>query len=431
MGVAFPFYALLLARFESVRALLFFSAGCIVAGLLVGLVSYGIGKRLLLGWIDERSRNLGELRRSGAVIDLAASRSLGEVSPNFTDFFTALDAELKGLKAAISGSEEAFGGLKEHFAATQAAMESLAESAEGGEGALSRLTALIGDAADRGMELAESGARVRAALETEERVYADLSGCGLQVEETQEALATLIQEENERNRSHQATVDSGELAFAELRRLQERIGAVLGMVVEIIRTMEDLAARSNILAMNASIEAARAGAAGKGFAVLASELRKQSEETAGRARNARENLAGLKDELRHGERSIVDAVEVFHILKEDAAKSDAAYRRMDELAEQFLCSGATLQQRMRSLGETFGKLKDLTDALQSAEKGFAALGTNEETELARNALEGMRASVASMGEERRALGLRVDRLASSAARVSLLVARFALLPEAS
>ncbi len=78
-----------------------------------------------------------------------------------------------------------------------------------------------------------------------------------------------------KNTAHQAAsaVEEGSGKMKHLLEAMEEISDASGRIQNIIGTIEDIAFQTNILALNASVEAARAGAAGKGFAVVADEVR--------------------------------------------------------------------------------------------------------------------------------------------------------------
>ena len=68
-------------------------------------------------------------------------------------------------------------------------------------------------------------------------------------------------------------------AFAEISGEIERLSDQMTSILELVSSISDVAERIHILSINASIEAARAGAHGKGFKVIANEIQKLSKET--------------------------------------------------------------------------------------------------------------------------------------------------------
>ena len=163
----------------------------------------------------------------------------------------------------------------------------------------------------------------------------------------------------------------------QIKRLQDRMGSLRGKsreIGEIVNLIDNIAFRTNILALNASVEASKAGDAGRGFSVVAQEVRALATRSADSARRIAEIVSSSTLEI---EQSGALADETGQSIQSADAHTDAIHAAMSSVAElthQGDRESAAILDEVRLLQDSTAKNLALVEQLAVASNALRGQG---------------------------------------------------------
>ena len=239
----------------------------------------------------------------------SSTRQVGVNSSNMEEIGDELASNMTETASAVNEISANIDGVKQQ-AMTQAA--SVTETAATVEEIVRTIKQLNNSIETQAASVAQSSSSV-------EEMVANIASIGQTLGKTDEVIKTLTT----------ATGD-GKATLVTSNTVTQKIAEESGSLMEASSVIQHIASQTNLLAMNAAIEAAHAGEAGKGFAVVADEIRKLAEDSAAQGKTITSTLKTLSGEIETLSASSKTVEEKFNVIFTLAAQVKEMSDRLTE-----------------------------------------------------------------------------------------------------
>ncbi|MBC5636601.1 chemotaxis protein [Ornithinibacillus sp. BX22] len=295
-------------------------------------------------------------------------------------FIQSMQQTVTELRAKSLQEEERSANVREGVLHVREQMSMMEQDSSMNQKQMSEMLAAFHDIAKASQEQAESASGISEATNSNHKLLEKMMVSFSKSVEDGEDLIQLSTMGQESIQSLTVTINDFKQSFEKLTENMESLVHRIDENNTYAAKIQGIAEQTNLLALNASIEAARAGEFGKGFSVVASEIRKLAEVSQHTAKHIRENMTMIEHAAKHTQSEVAQNKEKLMVSTERTLVAKTNFEKITEQLHNFI-------KYLNYLNESAGEIKDSSEHIDQSVDHLASI--IEETTATIEELEAM------------------------------------------
>jgi len=298
-------------------------------------------------------------------VSLASRDELGYLARNFGFFLTTLRRLVTHIKSSVDETTQGSTALAETSSNSTELITRAASQADSIQNSFRTLRSEIEEGSETMTDVAGFVEAVSESIGEQQKSITDSSG---QVESMAASLRELHGEAGQhmdQMRHLEETARSGEQEMRQSVQTIRKLAESTGSIQQAASVIADIAERTHLLAMNAAIEAAKAGMSGEGFSVVAGEIKKLAQSTRQNSNEISESLEQVTATIEASQSDAVRAGESFGSMVGTIGEVAEATGRTTEALQQISQQGEEVAANLRRLVESSADLEEAGEGMQT------------------------------------------------------------------